>query len=184
MAVGWETLERREVLDCRPWFVVSQEAVRLEDGKTIIPDFSQIEASDFAIIFAVTGEGKATLVEQYKHGARRRIFELPAGMIEPGEDPLDAARRELREETGLEAETWRKLGEFVQDGNWGCGHCHAFLALNARQVAAPDSGDLQIQTLHALDLPSLRRLWLSNGLPTTSSAMVVGLALALLSEGG
>ena len=68
-------------------------------------------------------------------------------MLEPGEAPLDAARRELLEEMGYEAREWVNLGSYVLDPNRGVGTMHLFLALQARQVAEPDSDDLEDQEL-------------------------------------
>ncbi|MGH2499881.1 MAG: NUDIX hydrolase, partial [Candidatus Limnocylindria bacterium] len=60
------------------------------------------------------------VVRSYKHGPRAVGLSLPAGYLDDGEEPLDAARRELREESGHEAEGWTSLGRFVVDGNYGC----------------------------------------------------------------
>jgi ADP-ribose diphosphatase len=176
----WAVLERRELLDCSPWFTVRQEVVRLEDGHTVVPNFYIIDAPSFAIVFALTTGHKVVLVEQYKHAAGRKVFELPAGYIAPGEDPLHTAQRELLEETGMAAPNWKPLGSFIQDGNRGCGSCYAFLATGAEQVAEPDSGDLQQQTVHLYDLTRLRQFWLSGGLYVIGSVAAVGLGLAAL----
>lgn len=182
MPARWEVLECHDLLDCSPWFSVRREVVRLEDGQTVIPDFYLIDAAPFAMTFAVTADQKIPLVEQYKHAAGRRILELPAGYIAPGEDPLASARRELLEETGMTAADWRPLGAFVKDGNRGCGTCHAFLALGAEQIAEPEPGDLQTQTVHLLDRWELRALWLGGKLGEVSTVAVVGLGLAALME--
>ena len=63
-------------------------------------------------IVAVTPERKLVLVRQYRYAAGRFLLEIPAGTLEPGENPEDAARRELREETGYSAESLRSLGAF------------------------------------------------------------------------
>ena len=76
-------------------------------------------------------------IEEYKHGPGRVVLHLPAGYLEPGEEPLAAAQRELREETGYEAGVWTSLGALYEDGNRGMSIGHHFLAQNARQVARP-----------------------------------------------
>ncbi len=61
-------------------------------------------------LLAVRDDGRLLLVEQYRHGARQRLLEAPAGTREPGEPPEVTARRELREETGHDAESIVRLG--------------------------------------------------------------------------
>lgn len=68
---------------------------------------------------------------------------LPSGVIEKGERPEEAARRELLEETGYAAEQWRSLGSYVGDANYGMGRAHLFVAEGARPVGQPNSGDLE-----------------------------------------
>jgi ADP-ribose pyrophosphatase len=180
----WEILEQHPLLDCSPWFTVRREVVRLEDGETVVPDFYLIDAPSYAMVFAITADGQIPLIEQYKHAAGKRIFELPAGYVSPGEDPLMAARRELFEETGYAAPEWKPLGSFIVDGNRGFGSCHAFLALRAVKTAEPDSGDLQQQIIHLLDTPTLRHLWLDGSLGELASVAVVGLGLAMIEKNG
>ena len=138
----WETLSRRELLDASPWVRVAVEEVRLPGGR-VIGDFYQVALPEFTVVVAETAEGLIVTAHQYKHGVRRVSTMLPAGLIEDGEDPRACAERELLEETGYEANCWRKLGAFVVDGNRGCGRAHVFLALDARRVAEPIADELE-----------------------------------------
>jgi ADP-ribose pyrophosphatase len=65
-----------------------------------------------AVMMPVDGKGRVLLVRQYRLPARRYLWELPAGRIDPGETPLKAAKRELLEETGYRAKKWTKLVKF------------------------------------------------------------------------
>jgi ADP-ribose pyrophosphatase len=65
-----------------------------------------------AVMMAVDEEERILLVRQYRLPAEQELWELPAGRIDPGESPLEAAKRELREETGCEAKTWTQLASF------------------------------------------------------------------------
>jgi ADP-ribose pyrophosphatase len=103
------------------------------------------------------------------------VFELPAGIIDAGETPLDAAIRELREETGMEATHWQDIGMCWQDPNRGCGQGFYFIARAARPVTDPNPGDLQQQTLHLLPAAEVRRRWLAGEFSTLSTVAALGL---------
>ena len=138
----WETLRTRELLVAEPWIKLSVQQVRLPNG-IVVDDYHKIELSDYAVVFAETVDGKLVLERLYKHGIGEVTLVLPAGAIEQGERPLDAAQRELLEETGFEASHWQSLGTFTANGNYGCGKAHLFKAESAKQVSVPDSGDLE-----------------------------------------
>lgn len=179
----WETIARREVLDRRPWLRVWSEDVRLLDGR-VIEDFSTIEMPDFVVIVAITGEGLVVAERNYKHGPSRVGLHLPAGYLEPGEEPLPAAQRELLEETGYAADMWSTLGSFFNDGNRGCGVGHYFLARGARQVATPDAGDLEEIAVELHSLDALLVATRSGEVTVLSIAAALGLAKASLAGNG
>jgi ADP-ribose pyrophosphatase len=174
----WDVLERYELLDASPWLKVIAETVRLEDGERVISNYYRIESPSFVMMFVVTVDQKVAIIEQYKHGIGQRVIELPAGYIEPGEEPLISAKRELLEETGLEAPDWLPLGSFTVDGNRGCGKAYSFLVWNAYQVREPEPGDLENQTLHFYAIEQVREIWLRGGMPSLAPTAVTGLALA------
>ncbi len=145
----WRVLGSRLLLDASPFLTVRAETVELPDGRRV-ENFYQVEQNDFALIFAETADGRVLMLRQYKHGARRVSQTFPAGMIAPGEDPLEAAKRELMEETGHAADDWTPLGAFVVQGNHRSGLCHMFHARGARKLAEPDSGDLEEMRLEFL----------------------------------
>ncbi len=175
----WKVLSSRVLLDGRPWLRVFADHVRLPNGHEI-PDFYRIEAPDWAQVFAVSDDGGVMVIEQYKHGAGQVSLELPAGYLEPGEAPEVSARRELLEETGLEAAEWRLLGKCFVDGNRGLGSTHIFLARHARQVAEPQREASEIIAQRWLPLDELRAAWLGGRIGNMGTVAAVGLALAAL----
>ncbi len=178
----WETLSNRVLLDCSPWLCVSSEHVRLPNGVEIA-DFYRIDMPEWAQVFAVTDDGHVPMVEHYKHGAHMVSLELPAGYLEPDEEPEMGARRELLEEAGIEASSWNYLGRYFIDGNRGCGGSHIFVARGAWQVAEPHYEASEIMTLHLLTLEEVRAAWVGGQMPNIATVAAVGLALAHL-EGG
>jgi ADP-ribose pyrophosphatase len=176
---NWEVIARREVLDRRPWLRVWSEDVRLPDGR-VIEDFSTLEMPDYAMAVALTGDGLVVAERNYKHGPGRVGLHLPAGYLEPGEEPLAAAQRELLEETGYAATDWTSLGSFAIDGNRGGGTGHFFLARGARQIAAPDAGDLEEIAVVLLPLAALLAATRSGEVQVLSIAAALGLASAAL----
>jgi len=90
---------------------------RITEDHAVDPDGFEIRRSvvqhaGSAVMMAVDEKGRILLVRQYRLPARAMLWELPAGRLDPGEKPLQAAKRELEEETGYRARTWRKLLSF------------------------------------------------------------------------
>ncbi|MGA7933670.1 MAG: NUDIX hydrolase [Kovacikia sp.] len=138
----WKVLKAEEIFTAEPWIKLSVQQVALPDGRTV-DEYYQIALQEYAVIVAQTMDGRIILERQYKHGLRHVSLALPGGAIEPGEDPLTAAKRELLEETGYTAENWQSLGSFVNNANYGCGKAHIYTAQNAHFTAEPNSGDLE-----------------------------------------
>ncbi len=139
---NWRVAESRTLLSAPPFLDVRAERVVLPDGR-VVEDFYQVDITLFVCIFAEVENGEIIVINQYKHGAKEVSLTFPGGHIDAGEAPLDAARRELREETGYAAARWFSLGDYVVNANQGCGRAHLLLAKGGRKVCEPDSGDLE-----------------------------------------
>lgn len=100
----WELLST-EYLHREPWLTVRRDKVRLPNG-TVFPDYYVLEYPMWINVLALTPEGKFVMVKQYRHGLGIVATELCAGVAEPGETPLEAAQRELLEETGFGGGEW------------------------------------------------------------------------------
>lgn len=90
-----------------PWFKVREDTVKKQDGSETT--FYVVECPESAFIVPVTDNGKIVLVKLFRYRTQRGGWEVPAGSVDPGEDRLAAARRELREETGYEASEMKEL---------------------------------------------------------------------------
>ena len=171
----WTVVSAQEVYRNDRGLVVSREEVQLADGRTI-PDFFQVQMSSHTTIYATTTDGRVACIRQYKHGPRKVGLTLPGGLIDRGEHPLDAARRELLEETGLSSSAWYPLGSFTISGNQGVGTSHLFRADRAEIVRAPNPGDLEDMELQFMSLESVLTELHAGGFPIISHATAIALA--------
>lgn len=158
---SWKTLERKIILKQDKWLTVESHTVEVPDGR-VITDWPWIITPDYINVLAVTVEGKFLCFRQEKYGLEGTSLAPVGGYIEPGEAPEEAAKRELLEETGYEADEWVNLGSFRVDPNRGICTGNLFLARNAKYVTQPDSDDLEEQELLHLSLFDLEE-GLANG---------------------
>ncbi|MBR3704648.1 MAG: NUDIX hydrolase [Oscillospiraceae bacterium] len=88
---------------------VRRDIVQLSDGSEAFREV--VDHSGGVCVLALDNEGRVLLVSQFRYPHEKVLREIPAGKLEPGEDPAQAARRELKEETGAVAAKWESLGE-------------------------------------------------------------------------
>jgi ADP-ribose pyrophosphatase len=181
MKQAWEIVQRKILLDRKPWMRVLAEDVRLPDGRNI-PDYLHRELPDFVVILAQLSWGEIGLIRSYKHGLREVDIQPPAGYLEPGEGPLACAQRELREETGLTSPRWLSPGEFSLSGNRGGCTVHILLAKSCQIASAPVSDDLEEQEVPWLPIEQIREMWLRGSFKQLGSIAALGLALTHLEE--
>lgn len=130
----------REKLDDEPRFLhINRYQYRLQDGKTLIREqvIKQNGTGSAAIILPMTKDGNTILVVQPRVLSRQGVgVEVPAGYIESGEKPIDAAKRELMEETGYTSNRMIELASYYQDQGCMQAYNHSFLALDCEQITA------------------------------------------------
>jgi ADP-ribose pyrophosphatase len=179
----WEVLAEANVFDASPWVSVTRQHVRLPNGVEIT-DFYHVAMPVYVMVFAITPDQQVVMVEQYRHGVRAPLIELPAGNIEGEvnvETALESANRELAEETGFTASEWLSLGYFSMDSNRNGGGFYAYLAKDAICENPPTPEETEIIHTHLIPVEEVRQRWLSGQINTVSSSAVIGLALAHLS---
>jgi 8-oxo-dGTP pyrophosphatase MutT (NUDIX family) len=112
---------KTEVAFATPWFQVLGKTMRHGEE----PYYS-LKLPDYAAVVALTDEQRVLIVRQYRPAVEHHTLEIPSGLVDAGETPMEAARRELLEETGYEGGDWQLLGGLEPDvgrlGNriWGC----------------------------------------------------------------
>ncbi len=138
---SWDVVSRDLLLACPPWFTLWKETLCLPDGRQVA-DYYQLDQRDYVEVVAWKDENVLGLW-RYKHGPRKINLGLPAGYLEPGETPLNASKRELREEVGLLSDHWRHLGSYYLDGNRSSARAHIFSAHNCQRTTSEFSDDLE-----------------------------------------
>jgi len=134
----------REAYKCRLFSVTEDEAIDLKTGFKIKRAVVRHRGS--AVMMAVDEKKRILLVRQYRLPAGKYLWELPAGSVDPGEKPLQTARRELIEETGYRARTWRKLSSFFPSPGFVAERMTIFLATDLTAGTATPMDDERIET--------------------------------------
>ena len=129
----WKVLES-EYLVRRPWLTARRDRLELPDGR-IIPEYYVLEYPNWVNVIAITKDGQFVMERQYRHAARKISLELPCGVMEEGETPLEAAQRELLEETGFGGGQWKKLMELSPNPSAMSNTTHCFLAIGVEKIA-------------------------------------------------
>ncbi len=172
----WKTLSRKTILDHSKFLRVEEHVVQLPDGR-VIPDWPWVIAPDYVNVVILTEDRRWVLFRQVKYGVDGTSLAPVGGYLEPDEDPLAAAQREMLEETGYAADRWVSLGRFRVGANRGYGMANFYLALGARRVAEPDADDLEEQQLLLLTRVEVEQALATGGFKVLAWASIVALAL-------
>ena len=122
----WQSLNSEYALDTR-WLKVRKEVVKLPSGK-ILDDFYVVDSGELVAILAIDNDNNVILVKQYRHAINNVTVDLPGGGVEIGEQLIDAARRELAEETGLISGHLEKILTYYPDSGRTACIKHIFVA--------------------------------------------------------
>ncbi|WP_441000704.1 NUDIX hydrolase [Fodinibius sp. SL11] len=138
-----------------PIFNLLQRKMRLEakDEKNE-GEFYVLEAPEWVNVIPITTNEEVVLVEQYRYGIEQPTLEIPGGMVDPGEQPLQSIKRELVEETGYNSGNWSSLGKVSSNPAIMTNYTHLFLAKDCELIASdkPEGDDNERINVHLLPM--------------------------------
>lgn len=154
----WQRLNSRELLHTRVFDVRASEFRHPDraEGK----EFLVIDAPDWAVVAPVTPNGELVLVKQFRFGVQQLSLELPGGVIERGEDPAEAAVRELAEETGYRGSDAVVLGTVHPNPAIQSNRAHLIVVPDVKLTTAPDwdaDEELSVTLVPVADVLALAR---------------------------
>ena len=135
MVENWK-LKRSEAMNDYRIFKTRRD-IRISPKTGKEHDFFVIESPDWVNIIVVTEDNEIVFINQFRHGISSPTLEIPGGMVDEDESPLESARRELLEETGYSSENFIEIGKVHPNPAIFNNYCYIFLALSAVKVSEP-----------------------------------------------
>ncbi|MCO6411651.1 MAG: NUDIX hydrolase [Thiogranum sp.] len=166
-------MEKRKSLYRGKLVDLGLETVTLPNRQTL--ELEVVRHPGGAAVVAIDDKHRVCLLRQFRHAGGGWLWELPAGKIDPPEEPAQTAQRELQEEAGLTARSWQHLGSFLSTPGFCDERIHLYLARALHEVAATHHPDEVIE-VHWIDVPQALE-WLRNG-DIVDGKTMIGLCLA------
>ena len=156
----WKVLES-EYLIRRPWLTARRDKLELPDGR-LIPEYYVLEYPDWVNVIAITKDGKFVMESQYRHAAGVTAFELPCGVMEKGETPLEAMKRALEEETGYGGGEWKQIMVLSPNPGAMTNKTYCFLAEGVERITSQHLDATELLTVHLFEKEEVFRLLVEN----------------------
>ena len=166
-------VNNRKIIHRGKVFTLVRENVTLENGTTTDVEF--IEHPGATAIIPFLDDTRVILLKQYRHALKRYIWEIPAGTLDPQEEVISCAKRELIEETGYSADRWHRLGEITPLPGYSNERIHVFLATELQPAEQHLDEDEVIQVQEVEFLKALEMI--ANG-EIKDAKSIAGLFLA------
>ncbi|WP_295727808.1 NUDIX hydrolase [uncultured Muribaculum sp.] len=156
----WATIDSRYIIQ-RPWLTARCDTIRHPDGR-VNDEYYVLEYPAWVNVIAITRDGKMVFVEQYRHGLDDIFMELCAGTVENGETPIEAARRELSEETGFGGGEWTLNMVSSANPSAMTNLNYSFIATGVERISEQHLDETEDINVHLLYPEEVKRLLLDN----------------------
>ncbi len=156
----WETLKSEYVIR-RPWLTARRDTVKLPTGE-VNDEYYVLEYPEWVNVLAITADGGFVFIRQYRHGLDVTSYEIPAGVVEDGEDYEAAARRELLEETGFGGGEWSLMMTVSANPSTMNNLCHCYLATGVEHIGKQHLDRTEDIEVHLMSRDEVFKM-LSNG---------------------
>lgn len=166
-----------------PWATLRLDRCEMPDGK-IVPGYYVLEYPDWANAVAVTEDNKILIVTQYRHAAGIISTEIPGGVVDDNEQPIDAVKRELLEETGYRFDNIELLATVHANPSTANNVTHLYLARAGKKVAGQTLDEHEELTVQELTIAEVKQLLLENRIKQSLHCTALFYALMKLGELG
>ena len=176
----WKTLSS-EYIHKGPWATLRSDVCEMPDGR-VVDQYYVLEYPNWVNAVAITDEGKILMVRQYRHAAGIVSLEIPGGVIDGDEAPIDAMRRELLEETGYQFDDIELLAITYANPSTGNNHTYCYLAKGGKKVQEQNLDEHEELVVEQYTIGEVKQLLAENKIAQALHCTAFFYALAKLGE--
>ncbi|MFL5789475.1 MAG: NUDIX hydrolase [Flavisolibacter sp.] len=176
----WKVLDSEYLFNV-PWLTIRKEKCELPNGR-IMPAYYTLEYPTWVSAFALTKDNKVVMVKQYRHGLEVISTELPGGVVDKGESPEFAIKRELKEETGYTFESYEYLGKISANPATTNNYMQMYLARGGEKVSEQSLDETEDVEVLIYDIKEVKQLVRENKIVQALHVTCILYALERLGE--